>query len=320
MEQARTKLADVARVAGVSRAAASRAMNGAYGVSDEVRDRVRAVAERLGFEPHGVARALATGRASAGTRERIEILIVDPDPQALSVKPFYSRVLTGATRALAGQDVALELRLVPAPPVADTDPPFGRILINMPAGPGAAYARRGRTIALGESAPGVPFVAPDNDSGGFQAAVHLVTTGRRRVGAVFGPDTPCARERKAGFLRVMAGAGLTVVSAHGDFTRATAHAAAQDLLAREPRLDAVFAACDVSAMGVLQALREAGRRVPDDVAVVGFDGSALAEAADLSSIFMPVEEEAASAVRHLLDPALPSPGRLPTALTVRGSS
>ncbi len=320
MEDRRAKLADVARVAGVSRAQASRAINGGYGVAPEVRQRVRDVAERLGFQPHGVARALATGRASAGERERVEILIVDPDPQAFSAKPFYGRVLTGATRALAGQDVALELKLVPAPPTTDEDPPFGRILINMPPVPGAAYARRGRTIALGESAPGVPFVAPDNHGGGHQAAVHLVTTGRRRVGAVFGPDTPCARERKNGFLRMMAGAGLTVVSAHGDFTRATAYTVAKELLTREPHLDAIFAACDVSAMGVLQALREAGRRVPDDVAVVGFDGSALAEAADLSSIFMPVEEEAASAIRHLLDPALPPPARLPTTLTIRGSS
>lgn len=320
MSEGRAKLADVARVAGVSRAQASRAINGGYGVAPDVRQRVRDVAARLGFEPHGVARALATGRASAGSRERIEILIVDPDPQALSAKPFYSRVLTGATGALAGHGVALELRLVPAPPADDDDPPFGRIMINMPSAAGADYTRRGRTVALGESAPGVPFVAPDNDGGGHQAALHLVTTGRRRVGAVFGPDTPCARERKAGFLRVMTGAGLTVVSAHGDFTRATAYTVAKQLLAREPRLDAIFAACDVSAMGVLQALREAGRRVPDDVAVVGFDGSALAEAADLSSIFMPVEEEAAAAVRHLLDPALPPPARLPTALTVRGSS
>ncbi|GIF03919.1 substrate-binding domain-containing protein [Actinoplanes siamensis] len=173
MTDGRVKLADVARVAGVSRAAASRAINGGYGVWDDVRRRVREVADRLGFEPHGVARALATGRASVGSRERIEILVIDPDPQALSAKPG---------------------------------------------------------------------------------------------------------------------------------------------------LDAMFAACDVSATGVLQALREAGRRVPDDVAVVGFDGSALAEAADLSSVYMPVEQEAASAIRRLLDPTLPPPARLPTALTVRGSS
>ncbi|GIM91716.1 LacI family DNA-binding transcriptional regulator [Paractinoplanes toevensis] len=316
----RPTLADVARVAGVSRATASRAINGSYGTSAAMRDRVRAVAAEIGFEPHAVARALATGRVSANRRERVEILIVDPDPAALSVKPFYSRVLTGALRAVGDRDVSLEVRRVDAPPLDDGDPPFGRLLINMAGAAGAAYARRGRTVSLGRSAPGVTFVAPDNDGGGHQAAVHLVTTGRRRIGAVFGPPTPCAQERKAGFLRVLAAAAQPVVSVDGDFTRARAYAAAKELLARDPELDAVFASCDVTAMGVLQALRETGRRVPHDVAVVGFDGSALAEAADLSSVYMPVEDEAASALHHLFDPGLPAPGRLPTTLTVRGSS
>nr|BFE73294.1 LacI family DNA-binding transcriptional regulator [Actinoplanes digitatis] len=253
-------------------------------------------------------------------RERIEVLIVDPDPDAMTAKPFYGRVLTGAMRALGDRDISLEIRRVSAPPASDADPPFGRLLINVHGAAGAACARRARTVSLGRSAPGVAFVAPDNDGGGYQAAVHLVTTGRRRIGAVFGPPTPCAEERKAGFLRVMAGAAQAVVSADGDFTRAKGYAATKELLARDPRLDAVFASCDVTAMGVLQALREAGRHVRDDVAVVGFDGSALAEAADLSSVYMPVEDEAAAAVHHLLDPALPAPGRLPTTLRVRGSS
>ncbi|GAA2706872.1 LacI family DNA-binding transcriptional regulator [Actinoplanes palleronii] len=320
MENRRTTLADVARVAGVSRAAASRAINGRYGTSEEVRDHVRAVAAQLGFEPHAVARALATGRTSANRRERVQVLIVDPDPDAMAAKPFYGRVLTGALRAIGDQDISLEVRRVSTAPAVDADPPFGQILINMPGPASAAYARRSRTIALGRSAPGVAFVAPDNEGGGYQAAMHLVTTGRRRIGAVFGPPTPCAQERKAGFLRVMDGVARAVLSVDGDFTHARAYAATQELLARDPGLDAVFASCDVTAMGVLQALREAGRRVPQDVAVVGFDGSALAEAADLSSVYMPVEDEAAAAVHHLLDPALPAPGRLPTLLTVRGSS
>lgn len=316
----RTTLADVARAAGVSRATASRAINGTYGTSEAVRKHVRDVAAELGFEPNAVARALATGRTSASRRERIEVLIVDPDPDALSAKPFYGRVLTGAMRALGDQDISLDVRRVPVPPASDADPPFGRLLINMHGAEGAAYARRARTISLGKSAPGVAFVAPDNDGGGYQAAVHLVTTGRRRIGAVFGPPTPCAQERKSGFLRVMAGAAQSVVSVDGDFTRSRAYAATKELLARDPQLDAVFASTDVTAMGVLQALREAGRQVQQDVAVVGFDGSTLAEAADLSSVYMPVEDEAASAVHHLLDPALPTPRRLPTTLRVRGSS
>jgi DNA-binding LacI/PurR family transcriptional regulator len=103
MPSSRLTRADVARVAGLSRAAASRAINGAYGVSEAVREHVRDVAAELGFEPHPVARALATGRASAGRRERIEVLIVDPDPDALSAKPFYGRALTGATRGPAAR-------------------------------------------------------------------------------------------------------------------------------------------------------------------------------------------------------------------------
>ncbi|GAA1616170.1 LacI family DNA-binding transcriptional regulator [Actinoplanes couchii] len=320
MMDQRPTLADVARVAGVSKAAASRAMNGAYGVSDAVRRRVVAVAADLGFEPHPVAQALATGQGGRQRRDTVEVLIVDADPEAMSGKPFYGRVLAGASRALAGRDIGLTVRLVAAPPAEDPDPPFGRLLINVPAAAATAYARRGRVVSLGRSGAGVAFVAPDNDGGGSQAAVHLVSGRRERVGAVFGPPTPCADERRAGFLRVMAGAARPVAVADGDFTRSRAYEAARELLAREPDLDAVFAACDVTAMGVLRALRETGRRVARDVAVVGFDGSSLAEAADLTSVYMPVEEEAESAIRRLLDPALPEPGRLPTTLTVRGSS
>ena len=319
MESKRAKLDDVARAAGVSRTAASRAMNGEPGTTDAVRKRVREVAAQLGYRPHAVARALAVGRPSGEGAEAIEILIVDPEPNALSVKPFYGRVMTGAVRALGDSGIELRLRLVSEPPTIDDDPPFGRILVNMPAA-AATLSRRTRTVALGRCGAGIAFVAPDNDGGARQAAEHLMSTGRRNLGAVFGPPTPCALERRSGFLAAAALAGQHVVSINGDFTRATAHAAALQLLEEHPDLDAIFAACDVTAIGVLQALRETGRRVPYDVAVVGFDGSALAEAADLSSVYMPVEEEAASAIRKLLDPSLPTGGRLPTTLTVRGSS
>jgi DNA-binding LacI/PurR family transcriptional regulator len=319
MENMRPKLDDVARAAGVSRAAASRAINGQPGTTDAVRRRVRDVAAELGFRPHAAAQALAAGRPGADRPETIEILIVDPDPNALSAKPFYGRVMTGAMRAIGNSDVVLRLRLVAAPPVTDDHPPFGRILVNMPTAP-PVRLRHARAVALGQSAAGIPFVAPDNAGGARQAAVHLVTTGRRQIGAVFGPPTPCALERKAGFLGATAEAGRSVASIDGDFTRLTAYDATHRLLAFHPHLDAIFAACDVTAIGVLQALREAGRCVPHDVAVVGFDGSALAEAADLSSVFMPVEDEATAAVRQLLDEELPATGRLPTTLAVRGSS
>ncbi len=320
MEHRRPRLEDVARAAGVSRTAASRAINGQPGTTAVVRQRVRDAADQLGFRPHAAAKALATGRAEIGRSESIEVLIVDADPDALSVKPFYGRVMTGAVRALGGSDIDLRLRLVAQPPTAEEDDaPFGRIVINMP-GEAIDRSTRTRTVSLGRSADGIPFIAPDNEDGARQAALHLMATGRRRLGAVFGPATPCALERKVGFLSAAAEFGHDVAFIDGDFSRRTAYRAAQQLLADHPRLDAIFAACDVTAIGVLQALREAGRRVPDDVAVVSFDGSALAEAADLSSVYMPVEEEAASAIRKLLDPGFPIGKRLPTVLTVRGSS
>ena len=142
---------------------------------------------------------------------------------------------------------------------------------------------------------------------------HLVATGRTTIAAVLGPpDNPCAVERRAGFRDAMSTAGRSAILVAGDFTQATAYAATMRLLAENPAVDAVFAACDVTAIGVLKALTETGRRVPDDVAVVGFDGSALADAeADLASVYSPVESEAAIAVRTLLDPSTETAPLLP---------
>ncbi|HEY2795306.1 MAG TPA: LacI family DNA-binding transcriptional regulator [Micromonosporaceae bacterium] len=315
----RPKLDDVARAAGVSRSAASRAINGQPGTTPAVRNRVREAATLLGFRPHAAARALATGRADGDRSETIEILIVEPDPNALGVKPFYGRVMAGVTDAIGNDDVSLRLRVVSVPPAVDDNPPFGRLLINVPAA-AAKRLKSPHTVALGRSADDIPFVAPDNVDGARQAAAHLVSSGRRRIGAIFGPDMPCAVERKAGFLGAAAEAGQSVVSIDGDYTAPTAYAATLRLLARHPDLDTIFAVCDVTASGVLRALRQTGRRVPDDIAVVGFDGSALSEAADLSSVYLPVEEEAALAVRRVFDPGLPVARRLPAALMVRGSS
>lgn len=315
----RPRLEDVARAAGVSRTAASRVINGQPGSTDAVRWRVLDAARQLGFRPHAAAQALASKRPERGRSETIEIMIIDPDPNALSAKPYYGRVMAGVAQAVGGEDVNIRLRLVSAPPVDDDEPPFGRILINMPAAAAGRLNSR-HTVALGRSADDIPFVAPDNAGGARQAAAHLVATGRRRIGAVFGPGTPCADERKAGFLQTTGEAGLSVVSVDGDFTAPTAYALTLRLLDRHPDVDAIFAACDVTAGGVLRALRETGRRVPRDVAVVGFDGSVLAEVADLSSVYAPAEEEAALAVRKLFDPGLSTARRLPTTLAVRGSS
>ena len=317
----RAKLDDVARLAGVSRTAASRAINGQPGTTDEVRQRVRAAADRLGFRPHAAARALAAGRPVANDRSpTIEILIVDPDADAFAAKPYYGRVVTGALRELTAADIALRLRVVPTPHIA-VEPALARVLVNVPAPAAASLAGNNRLVSLGRSAPGVRFVQPDNEGGARQAVRHLVATGRTTIAAVLGPpDNPCAVERRAGFRDAMSTAGRSAILVAGDFTQATAYAATMRLLAENPAVDAVFAACDVTAIGVLKALTETGRRVPDDVAVVGFDGSALADAADLTSVYSPVESEAAIAVRTLLDPSTETAPLLTTHLVVRSTT
>jgi DNA-binding LacI/PurR family transcriptional regulator len=116
-------------------------------------------------------------------------------------------------------------------------------------------------------------------------------------------------------------AGQVPIVADGDFSLATARDATHRLLRERPDIDAVFAACDVTAMGVMQAVAECGRRVPDDVAVVGFDDSALAVAAapPLSSVHQSIEEEGELAVSILLNQ--PTHARVdPPYLVVRESS
>lgn len=307
----RVKLEDVARAAGVSRTAASRAINGQPGTTPQARARVLDAVARLGFRPNEAARALAAGRTDA-----VELLIVDADPDAFAAKPYYGRVVAGALRVLGPRDVPLRVRVVPT--VHTDDGAYGRILVNVPAEVAAGMGER--TVSLGRSAPGIRYLAPDNVGGAHQAVRHLIGTGRRRVVAVLGPaGNPCAHDRHRGYLDAMADAGRPPATAAGDFTEDGGYRATLRLLAAYPDLDAVFAACDVTAMGVLRALAAAGRSVPGDVAVVGFDGSAVAEAAGLTSVSSPTEYEAELAAACLINSTASPHEPLATALVVRAT-
>ena len=119
----------------------------------------------------------------------------------------------------------------------------------------------------------LPYADVDNYDGGRQAAEHLLLTGRRAVAAIGGPPSlPAARDRLDGLVSTLREAGVADVPvAYGDFTAASGTHAMQWLLRHAPGLDAIFAASDLMAAGAIQALRRAGRRVPADVAVIGFD-------------------------------------------------
>jgi DNA-binding LacI/PurR family transcriptional regulator len=302
-------LVDVATAAGVSRSTASRAINDHPRVAPEVRQRVRKVVEELGYRPDPTARALATGAPGRRT-DTLELIVVEDCTAAFGANPFYGRVLEGVLDALRDSDARMRVHVLPG-----TDAPralaelsrttgLGALLVNVDAPLAKRFHQRcPRVVSLGRSAPFVPFTEPENLRGGRMAVRHLIQSGRRRIVAIDGKmHLPCAADRHTGYVHQMREAGLRPLWAVGDYSREGGAAATQRLLAEEPDLDAIFAACDLSAVGALQALTEAGRRVPDDVAVVGFDGSLLAACTNppLTSVWQPVEKMTATAVRQLL--------------------
>ncbi|MBG0564679.1 LacI family DNA-binding transcriptional regulator [Actinoplanes aureus] len=326
MPQRRPTLADVAAEAGVSKAAVSRVINDAPGVSARTRERVREVIAGLGFRPDPVARALASGHG-----EVIELVVID-EASIFGTSPYYGRVTAGILQELTGSTAQLRVHVVDeagAPAllgrIADAVS-LGVLLINVePSMAAEFYARCDRVVSMGPSAPGVPYVGMENADGAYAAVVHLHESGRRRIVALHGPEgNSCADDRREGHRRAVRELGLPDVSASGRFRRTAGYELTQRLLAEEPELDAMFVSCDLMATGAMQALADAGRHVPGDVAVVGFDDSVIAVCTTppMSSVHQPVERMAAAATRAMVKRQLAPYWRcvFPAELKVRQSS
>ncbi len=310
----------------MSKAAVSRVINDAPGASPQTRERVRQVISRLGYRPDPVARALASGHGAV-----IELVVVD-DAAVFGTSPYYGRVTAGILQELAGSDAQLRVHVIDEPSapallarIADTVS-VGVLLVNV-APPLAAefYARCARVVSIGPSAPGIPYIGLENAEGAYAAVTHLHETGRRRIAALHGQQgNPCADGRREGYRRAVRDLGLPDISAVGRFRRESGYDLTRRLLAEEPELDAIFAGCDLMATGAMQALADAGRRVPQDVAVVGFDDSVIAACATppMSSVHQPVEQMAAAATRALVNRQLAPHWQcvFPAALQVRQSS
>jgi DNA-binding LacI/PurR family transcriptional regulator len=173
----------------------------------------------------------------------------------------------------------------------------------------------------------IPYVDVDH-AGGVQTAVaYLLGQGRKRIATIAGPqDMVAGMDRLAGYRRALTGVKRRSLVAVGDFTRESGAEAMRTLLDDDPRLDAVFIASDLMADGALRTLRQAGRRVPDDVAVIGFDDVEVARYTEppLTTVRQPIAEIGRSLVRQLLrltadepiEPAL----ILPTELVLRESA
>ena len=329
-------LEEVARAARVSRATASRVVNGDRRVSQPAREAVQAAVRNLGYVPNLAARRLVTRRSDS-------IAVVIPEPSAqLFGDPFFPRILRGISDALAEESMQLILLMPQARTDEDRVERYlgaghtdGVMLISLhgadplPAG----LRRQGIPIVVGGRplADGITYVDVDNRAGAASAVQHLVESGRHRIATIAGPqDMAAGVDRLLGYHDRMAEAGIGADGGMveiADFTHDGGRAAMERLLDRHAGLDAVFVASDLMAVGAVSALRAAGRRVPDDVAVVGFDDSQLAMTTEpnLSSVRQPIEEMGREMTRLLMQ-EIRSPGRAPrrvildTQLIVRGSS
>ncbi|WP_214110504.1 LacI family DNA-binding transcriptional regulator [Acrocarpospora catenulata] len=313
MSYRKPTIEDVAREAGVSRATASRAMNNMPGASGLTRARVAEVAATLGYRPNQAARALASGR-----RMVVDLVVVnyDPDLSWIGSHPYFSRVIAGMMSALDGSTVHLQIHvglMAGAAELIDTvarQATVGAVLVNVPPDLAIRFQRRcPRVVSLNTPASSVPIVESENTAGAYTAVGHLHQIGCRRIAAIHGPSiNACASSRRAGHLGLIGDAGVPDIAAGGGFLREGGYRAAAQLLAQHPEVDGLFVSSDLMAAGAVHAITATGRRIPDDIAVVGFDDSIAAVCANppLSTMRLPVEEMAAAATKALLDGDLPS--------------
>lgn len=331
----RPTLLDVARSAGVSRATASRVLAGQTTVDRELADRVLAAARRLDYRANAAARALRSGASGM-------VAVVAPNSELDGLAgPFVGAPLRGATNMLVEHSLQPVLLLDDG-----RDPSPLRRYLTSGHVEGAVVVLQRESESLFRQLRGLPVpivyvghpsadlaeddvvVDTDNYGGARLAARALLEAGRRRIVTIAGPAhyRPAA-ERLRGYTDELEAWGVAPGPvARGDFSMASGTTAMAQLLRRSPEMDGLFSQSDLMAVGAMRVLATGGRRVPDDVSVVGFDDTVVAATSDppLTSVHQPLQELGATAaalvVRALAGAAIePKHVLLDTTLTVRES-
>lgn len=307
-------LESVAALAGVSRATAGRVLTGTRNVNPALQELVRAAAAEVGYVPNHAARSLVTRRSDSIA------FVISETEERFFADPFFSLVLRGAHELVSGRGMQLLFLVVGK----DND----RLLLQRFAGGGhidgaifvsvhgadplpGDLARVGVPVVLsGRPYPGteqLPHVDSDNVTGARDATALLLDRGCRSVVTITGPrDMGAATDRLAGFRKELHRRGMPPEPAHvaqGDFAMDSGRVAMEQLLRDVPDLDGVFAANDLMAIGAIEALRSAGRRVPEDVAVVGFDNIPMADVVrpTLTTVAQPLDSLGRRLAQMLLD-------------------
>jgi len=304
-------LEEVAALAGVGRGTASRVINGSTQVSEASRKAVLQAIDDLGYVPNRAARSLVTRLTD------VVALVVSESEERFFGEPFFGQIVRGVSGALAGTQRQLLLTMAHrARDRGQLDNYLSRqhvdgvLLLSLHGDDPlpAQLAHRGVPAVLGgrpTEPTSLPFVDVDNAGGAAQAVAHLAGRGRRRIATITGPqDMSVGLLRLEGYRNALAQAGLPfdpALVATGDFSEQSGWLATEELLERAPDLDAVFAASDQMALGALSALAARGRRVPQDVGVIGFDDSPSSRYTTprLTTVHQPVEEMGAEMMRLL---------------------
>lgn len=319
----RPTIIDVAEVAGVSRGTVSRVLNGQQCVSPSSRAAVEDAIRKTGYRVNLHARSLSTGRSNS-----VGFLLTEPH-QLLFDDPNFARLLRHTAQQLAERDMPTVLLVAGSPEEQQQAERYvaaghvdGVLLISSRLGsPIIKNLLRDKVPTV---ACGVPigyegrigYVTADDRLGGFEMTKHLMSKGRSRVAMITGPlDRPGGILRLAGYREALGDAYDESLVANGDYSRESGRTAMLELLERRPDLDAVFAANDLMAVGAMAVLREQGKRIPEDVALGGFDDSGVATSAEipLTTMRQPYDRIAAEMVRLLFEVM---DGKTPTSITL----
>ena len=331
-ERAARTLDDLAALSGYSRATVSRVINGGK-AAEATRRRVQEVLARTSYRPNAAARKLASGRSG------VVGVVVHVDPHLLFPDPYFSQLMQGITDYLAEQSTGMMLWLGNRTKEATLDHVLGMsfldgVIISAhtledPVVDGL-LASSIPTVLIGHrrADASASYVDIDNEQAADAITTHLITIGRTRVGHVTGSrGTVAGEDRVTGYQRAMRRAGLKVdhLVVDGDFTRQSGVSAAAELL--DAGVDAIFCANDSSASGALETIRASGLRVPEDVALAGFDDVEFAAHLEppLTTVRQALRQHGMEAARTLLqllgDPShAPRRVLMPTELVIRQSS
>jgi len=327
-------LEDIARMSGVSRSTVSRVLNGDPNVNDQTRSKVQSIIQRIDFQPNLAARGLAAGHT------KVIGLVIPTGVTAIFTDPYFPLVIQGVSSACNAQGYSVMLWLA--------EPEYERRTVSQIIYNGLIegvivssmhmddplierlYESKRPFITIGRhpTREDINYVDVDNRVGAYQGVSHILRSGRRRVGVINGPPNSIASlDRYQGYLDAMRERGLPLnpnLVTEGEFSDTTGYLAMKRLLPHRP--DAVFVASDAMAFAAMRAIQEAGLRIPEDIAVLGFDDipAAANSKPPLTTVRQPIQRTGSIAAEVLVDMIEhpdPQPRRivLPTELVIRSS-